>query len=138
MTFNNNLHFLICHMFDLFCYHPVHIDIFVTFACLHFTCVCARILDYFQVNQHVFFNLCCFLVDNDNFSEQCWRLPNLFRLLKHVKQNLRIGLSIYCQYVYLLTMMCWNIQGRVIPCDFIGVVKSQQPVYLKGMSLVHL
>nr|P29333.1 RecName: Full=Glucose-6-phosphate isomerase, cytosolic 2A; Short=GPI; AltName: Full=PGI3; Short=PGI; AltName: Full=Phosphoglucose isomerase; AltName: Full=Phosphohexose isomerase; Short=PHI [Clarkia lewisii]CAA45616.1 glucose-6-phosphate isomerase [Clarkia lewisii]CAA61565.1 glucose-6-phosphate isomerase [Clarkia lewisii] len=23
-------------------------------------------------------------------------------------------------------------QGRVIPCDFIGVVKSQQPVYLKG------
>jgi glucose-6-phosphate isomerase len=25
-------------------------------------------------------------------------------------------------------------QGRVIPCDFIGVVKSQQPVYLKGTS----
>jgi glucose-6-phosphate isomerase len=23
-------------------------------------------------------------------------------------------------------------QGRVIPCDFIGVVKSQQPVHLKG------
>jgi glucose-6-phosphate isomerase len=23
-------------------------------------------------------------------------------------------------------------QGRVIPCDFIGTVKSQQPVYLKG------
>ncbi|KAG0502275.1 hypothetical protein HPP92_002347 [Vanilla planifolia] len=23
-------------------------------------------------------------------------------------------------------------QGRVIPCDFIGVVKSQQPVYLEG------
>ncbi|WP_411024316.1 hypothetical protein, partial [Salmonella sp. s58953] len=23
-------------------------------------------------------------------------------------------------------------QGRVIPCDFIGVVKSQQPLYLKG------
>ncbi|KAK9129903.1 hypothetical protein Sjap_010390 [Stephania japonica] len=23
-------------------------------------------------------------------------------------------------------------QGRVIPCDFIGVVKTQQPVYLKG------
>ncbi|XP_031261206.1 glucose-6-phosphate isomerase, cytosolic 2B [Pistacia vera] len=23
-------------------------------------------------------------------------------------------------------------QGRVIPCDFIGVVKSQQPIYLKG------
>ncbi|CAA0841797.1 Glucose-6-phosphate isomerase- cytosolic [Striga hermonthica] len=23
-------------------------------------------------------------------------------------------------------------QGRVIPCDFIGMVKSQQPVYLKG------
>ncbi|KAL1539554.1 glucose-6-phosphate isomerase [Salvia divinorum] len=23
-------------------------------------------------------------------------------------------------------------QGRVIPCDFIGVVRSQQPVYLKG------
>ncbi|KAJ1380081.1 Phosphoglucose isomerase [Sesbania bispinosa] len=23
-------------------------------------------------------------------------------------------------------------QGRVIPCDFIGVVKSQQPVYLRG------
>ncbi|GFY86156.1 sugar isomerase (SIS) family protein [Actinidia rufa] len=23
-------------------------------------------------------------------------------------------------------------QGRVVPCDFIGVVKSQQPVYLKG------
>ncbi|KAI8015693.1 Glucose-6-phosphate isomerase, cytosolic 1 [Camellia lanceoleosa] len=23
-------------------------------------------------------------------------------------------------------------QGRVIPCDFIGIVKSQQPVYLKG------
>uniref|UniRef100_A0A452XP97 Glucose-6-phosphate isomerase n=1 Tax=Aegilops tauschii subsp. strangulata TaxID=200361 RepID=A0A452XP97_AEGTS len=23
-------------------------------------------------------------------------------------------------------------QGRVIPCDFIGVIKSQQPVYLKG------
>jgi len=30
------------------------------------------------------------------------------------------------------------MQGRVIPCDFIGVVKSQQPVYLKGISLVHL
>ena len=26
----------------------------------------------------------------------------------------------------------WKFQGRVIPCDFIGVVKSQQPVYLKG------
>lgn len=26
-----------------------------------------------------------------------------------------------------------KIQGRVIPCDFIGVVKSQQPVYLKGI-----
>ncbi|XP_026446292.1 glucose-6-phosphate isomerase, cytosolic 2B-like [Papaver somniferum] len=26
-------------------------------------------------------------------------------------------------------------QGRVIPCDFIGVVKSQQPVYLKGATL---
>ncbi|EXC07277.1 Glucose-6-phosphate isomerase, cytosolic 1 [Morus notabilis] len=26
-------------------------------------------------------------------------------------------------------------QGRVIPCDFIGVVKSQQPVYLKGLIL---
>lgn len=25
-----------------------------------------------------------------------------------------------------------NFQGRIIPCDFIGVVKSQQPVYLKG------
>uniref|UniRef100_A0A1D1ZJP1 Glucose-6-phosphate isomerase n=1 Tax=Anthurium amnicola TaxID=1678845 RepID=A0A1D1ZJP1_9ARAE len=23
-------------------------------------------------------------------------------------------------------------QGRIIPCDFIGIVKSQQPVYLKG------
>ncbi|CDP07527.1 unnamed protein product [Coffea canephora] len=23
-------------------------------------------------------------------------------------------------------------QGRVIPCDFIGIVKSQQPVYLEG------
>ncbi|KAL8091877.1 hypothetical protein AgCh_034223 [Apium graveolens] len=23
-------------------------------------------------------------------------------------------------------------QGRIIPCDFIGVVKSQQPFYLKG------
>lgn len=23
-------------------------------------------------------------------------------------------------------------QGRIIPCDFIGVIKSQQPVYLKG------
>ncbi|KAL6580160.1 Glucose-6-phosphate isomerase, cytosolic 2B [Orobanche minor] len=23
-------------------------------------------------------------------------------------------------------------QGQIIPCDFIGVVKSQQPVYLKG------
>ncbi|KAL3639201.1 hypothetical protein CASFOL_017108 [Castilleja foliolosa] len=23
-------------------------------------------------------------------------------------------------------------QGRVIPCDFIGVIKSQQPIYLKG------
>uniref|UniRef100_A0A0D9VZM5 Glucose-6-phosphate isomerase n=1 Tax=Leersia perrieri TaxID=77586 RepID=A0A0D9VZM5_9ORYZ len=23
-------------------------------------------------------------------------------------------------------------QGRVIPCDFIGIIKSQQPVYLKG------
>ncbi|PON40480.1 Phosphoglucose isomerase (PGI) [Parasponia andersonii] len=23
-------------------------------------------------------------------------------------------------------------QGRIIPCDFIGVVKSQQPIYLKG------
>ncbi|NP_001105368.1 glucose-6-phosphate isomerase, cytosolic [Zea mays] len=26
-------------------------------------------------------------------------------------------------------------QGRVIPCDFIGVVKSQQPVYLKGETV---
>eukprot|EP00246_Nothoceros_aenigmaticus_P015530 TRINITY_DN6514_c0_g1_i2.p1 TRINITY_DN6514_c0_g1~~TRINITY_DN6514_c0_g1_i2.p1 ORF type:complete len:587 (-),score=89.23 TRINITY_DN6514_c0_g1_i2:218-1978(-) len=26
-------------------------------------------------------------------------------------------------------------QGRVIPCDFIGVVKSQQPVYLKGEAV---
>eukprot|EP01018_Ginkgo_biloba_P006685 Gb_18197 [translate_table: standard] len=24
------------------------------------------------------------------------------------------------------------MQGRVIPCDFIGIIKSQQPVYLKG------
>lgn len=26
-------------------------------------------------------------------------------------------------------------QGRIIPCDFIGVVKSQQPVYLKGETV---
>ncbi|EMS52088.1 Glucose-6-phosphate isomerase, cytosolic [Triticum urartu] len=26
-------------------------------------------------------------------------------------------------------------QGRVIPCDFIGVIKSQQPVYLKGETV---
>ncbi|OEL26217.1 Glucose-6-phosphate isomerase, cytosolic, partial [Dichanthelium oligosanthes] len=26
-------------------------------------------------------------------------------------------------------------QGRVIPCDFIGVVKNQQPVYLKGETV---
>ncbi|XP_073305184.1 glucose-6-phosphate isomerase, cytosolic-like [Primulina huaijiensis] len=26
-------------------------------------------------------------------------------------------------------------QGRVVPCDFIGVVKSQQPVYLKGETV---
>ncbi|XP_008783474.1 glucose-6-phosphate isomerase, cytosolic [Phoenix dactylifera] len=26
-------------------------------------------------------------------------------------------------------------QGRVIPCDFIGVVKSQQPIYLKGEAV---
>ncbi|KAL6995672.1 Glucose-6-phosphate isomerase, cytosolic 1 [Sarracenia purpurea var. burkii] len=26
----------------------------------------------------------------------------------------------------------WNFQGQVVPCDFIGVVKSQQPVYRKG------
>ncbi|XP_026409848.1 glucose-6-phosphate isomerase, cytosolic 2B-like [Papaver somniferum] len=26
-------------------------------------------------------------------------------------------------------------QGCVIPCDFIGVVKSQQPMYLKGTTL---
>eukprot|EP00249_Psilotum_nudum_P008383 c21237_g1_i1 orf=320-2068(+) len=26
-------------------------------------------------------------------------------------------------------------QGRVIPCDFIGIVKSQQPVYLKGEAV---
>ena len=24
------------------------------------------------------------------------------------------------------------VQGRVIPCDFIGIIKSQQSVYLKG------
>ena len=29
----------------------------------------------------------------------------------------------------------WNSQGRVIPCDFIGVIKTQQPVYLKGMYM---
>ncbi|KAG8061085.1 hypothetical protein GUJ93_ZPchr0003g16806 [Zizania palustris] len=28
-------------------------------------------------------------------------------------------------------------QGRVIPCDFIGVVKSQQPVYLKGETVTN-
>jgi hypothetical protein len=27
----------------------------------------------------------------------------------------------------------WNFQGRAIPCDFIGIVRSQQPVYLKGI-----
>ncbi|KAJ6835866.1 glucose-6-phosphate isomerase, cytosolic [Iris pallida] len=26
-------------------------------------------------------------------------------------------------------------QGRVIPCDFIGIMKSQQPVYLKGETV---
>ncbi|XP_073107642.1 glucose-6-phosphate isomerase, cytosolic 1 isoform X1 [Elaeis guineensis] len=26
-------------------------------------------------------------------------------------------------------------QGRVIPCDFIGIVKSQQPIYLKGEAV---
>ena len=35
-------------------------------------------------------------------------------------------------------MISWNFQGRVIPCDFIGVVKSQQPVYLKGISHNHI
>jgi hypothetical protein len=25
-----------------------------------------------------------------------------------------------------------SLQGRVIPCDFIGIVRSQQSVYLKG------
>lgn len=28
-------------------------------------------------------------------------------------------------------------QGRIIPCDFIGVVKSQQPVYLKGELVIN-
>ncbi|KAL8115413.1 hypothetical protein AgCh_022050 [Apium graveolens] len=32
----------------------------------------------------------------------------------------------HCKSVILLS------GGRIIPCDFIGVVKSQQPVYLKG------
>ncbi|MCO5591666.1 hypothetical protein L7F22_045657 [Adiantum nelumboides] len=26
-------------------------------------------------------------------------------------------------------------QGRVIPCDFIGIIESQQPVYLKGETV---
>lgn len=32
----------------------------------------------------------------------------------------------------------WNFQGRVVPCDFIGVVKSQQPVYLKGTQVIFI
>ena len=35
-------------------------------------------------------------------------------------------------YVNTLYGNVFDFQGRVIPCDFIGVVKSQQPVYLKG------
>lgn len=33
--------------------------------------------------------------------------------------------------LYFLIFL-WFFQGRIIPCDFIGIVKSQQPVYLKG------
>lgn len=101
-------------------------------------CLNVSVLITFKLASTFFSTCIAVLLINDNFWKYYWRRPNFFRLLKHVKRTLRIGLSIYCQYVYLLTMMCWNIQGRVIPCDFIGVVKSQQPVYLKGISLVHL
>ena len=36
----------------------------------------------------------------------------------------------------LLSLLCLSsvshLQGRIVPCDFIGIVRSQQSVYLKG------
>ena len=33
---------------------------------------------------------------------------------------------------FALNEIALYVQGRVIPCDFIGIIKSQQSVYLKG------
>ena len=51
-------------------------------------------------------------------------------VLQLVRLSMRL---IWPELIYLhCNTSSWNFQGRVIPCDFIGVVKSQQPVYLKG------
>ena len=45
-------------------------------------------------------------------------------------------------YSWLDSTVCANnvhvpLQGRIIPCDFIGVIESQQPIYLKGVICLH-
>ena len=39
-----------------------------------------------------------------------------------------------CQIVHRLKLCCCPcpLQGRIVPCEFIGTIKSQQSVYLKG------
>lgn len=38
----------------------------------------------------------------------------------------------------VLIVLSWKYQGRVIPCDFIGIVNSQQPIYLEGNNFFSL
>lgn len=59
----------------------------------------------------------------------------MWRNTEHISelQIIILGTLIYVvMYIDNYFFSFLNVQGRVIPCDFIGVVKSQQPVYLKG------
>ncbi|THG06331.1 hypothetical protein TEA_006884 [Camellia sinensis var. sinensis] len=66
-----------------------------------------------------------------DFGEPGTNGQNSFYQLIHQRCYIELELLNVCEE-YRTDCQVAAVNGRVIPCDFIGVVKSQQPVYLKG------
>ncbi|KAG1348090.1 putative glucose-6-phosphate isomerase, cytosolic 1 [Cocos nucifera] len=60
---------------------------------------------------------------------------HLFSLVCIQFANLSKIVMIFYFEIDLPSISFKTFQGRVIPCDFIGIVKSQQPIYLKGEAV---
>ncbi|KAF5943241.1 hypothetical protein HYC85_020883 [Camellia sinensis] len=65
-----------------------------------------------------------------DFGEPGTNGQNSFYQLIHQRCYIELELLNVCEE-YRTDCQVAAVNGRVIPCDFIGVVKSQQPVYLK-------